>query len=62
MDREVKREGQLYTIAEVQRLLAIGRSKAYALVATRELPAVKIGNCLRVRGEDLIRFVEANRY
>ena len=52
----------LYPIAEIQRRLSIGRSKAYELVATRRLPAVKVGKALRVRAEDLTRFIEENRY
>lgn len=53
---------RLYTVAEVQRLLSIGRSKTYELIATRQIPAVKIGNCLRIRAEDAERFIEENRY
>lgn len=53
---------RLYKIAEVQRRLSIGRSKAYELVATRQLPGVKIGSSLRVREQDLRRFIENNRY
>ena len=52
---------RLYTVAEVQRRLSIGRSKAYELVATCQLPGVRIGSCLRVREQDLRRFIESNR-
>ena len=53
---------RLYALGEVRRRLSIGRSKAYELVATRRLPAVKVGRALRVRGKDLERFIEENRY
>ncbi len=33
----------MYTVAEVARLLGIGRSTAYELVLSGELPAVRIG-------------------
>lgn len=52
---------RLYTVAEVQRLLSIGRSKAYELVAEHQIPAVKIGRSLRIREQDLRHFVESNR-
>ena len=51
---------RLYTVAEIQRRLSIGRSKAYELVATRQLPGVRIGRSLRVREQDLRRFIESN--
>ncbi len=51
------------TIAEVQRRLSIGRTQAYALLAKREIPAVRIGSkSLRVTQEDLERYIEENRY
>lgn len=49
-------------IAEVQRRLSIGRTRVYQLLAKREIPAVRIGRSLRVRREDLERFIEDNRY
>ena len=58
--REPERDERLYKIAEVQRRLSIGRSKAYELVATRQLPGVRIGSSLRVREQDLRRFIESN--
>jgi len=33
---------------EVARLLGIGRTKAFQLMATGELPVVRIGRCVRV--------------
>ncbi len=51
---------RLYTVAEVQRRLCIGRSKAYELVATRQIPGVRIGRSLRIREQDLRRFIENN--
>lgn len=61
MNSSLRNEG-LHTISEVQSQLSIGRSKAYELVAKREIPAVRIGRSLRIRKEDLDRYIEENRY
>ena len=49
------------TLAEVQRVLGLGRTKTYELVATGEIPAVRIGRVLRVNREELDRWLEAKR-
>jgi excisionase family DNA binding protein len=51
----------LYSVAEVQQLLGIGRTTTYELIATRQLPAVRINRSLRVMDEDLRIFIERNR-
>lgn len=58
---ENNRGVRLYSVAEVQRALAIGRTQAYSLVATGQLPAVRIGRSLRICEEDLKVFVDKNR-
>lgn len=52
---------RLCSVNEVQQTLGIGRTKAYELLAARQLPAVRIGRSLRVREEDLREFIERNR-
>jgi prophage regulatory protein len=42
---------------EVARLLGIGRTKAFELIARRELPAVRIGRCVRVSRAALSEWV-----
>jgi excisionase family DNA binding protein len=42
---------------EVALLLGLGRTKVYEMVAAGELPAVRIGRCLRVPREDLRQWV-----
>lgn len=49
-------------IVEVQRRLSIGKTKAYELVARHEIPGVRVGSSLRIRKEDLDRYIEENRY
>jgi excisionase family DNA binding protein len=52
-------EGRLLlTIEAVAELLSLGRTTVYELVATRELPSVKIGRSRRVSYQALHRFVE----
>ena len=42
----------LLTAEEVAILLAIGRTKVFELLASGELPAIRIGRCVRIsRGE-----------
>ncbi len=46
----------------VQQLVDIGRTKAYELVTTGELPAVRIGRCIRVNREELDEWLRTQRY
>ena len=51
-------DGQVsLTVEEAAKRLAIGRTKAYELVASGELQSVTIGRCRRVPVEALERFV-----
>ena len=49
----------LYTVAEVQEMLKIGKSHAYQLVQSGEIPHVRIGKLLRVPADDLERYLES---
>jgi excisionase family DNA binding protein len=44
--------------AEVAQLLGIGRSKAYELMARRELPTIRIGQSIRVPKHALVAWIE----
>ena len=46
----------------VQQLRGIGRTKAYELVVTGELPAVKIGRCIRINRRELDAWLHRQRY
>jgi excisionase family DNA binding protein len=50
------------SLKDVQHLLGIGRTKAYGLVTTGELPAVRIGRCIRVNRTELDEWLRAQRY
>lgn len=47
----------LLRVEEVAPLLGIGRSKAYELVATGDLPALRIGRLIRVPRHALDRWI-----
>jgi excisionase family DNA binding protein len=51
----------LLTVSEVALQLRISRSFAYLLVASGELPVIKIGKSRRVRLIDLEQFINSNR-
>ena len=51
----------LYRVSEVARFLSLGRSKVYEMVRTGALPSVRIDGCRRVRGVDLVAYVESLR-
>jgi excisionase family DNA binding protein len=44
---------------QVARLLGIGRTKAFQLMARRELPVVQIGRCVRVPKSELAQWISA---
>jgi excisionase family DNA binding protein len=50
------------SLKNVQQLLGIGRTKAYELVVTGELPAVKIGRCIRINRRELDGWLHRQRY
>ena len=52
MDDEVLRP------EDVQRILRIGRSKVYQMIARGELPVIRIGRVVRVPRRELERWIE----
>ncbi len=53
---------EFLTVSQVRERLQIGKSKAYSLVATRSIPSIRVGRCLRIRRADLDRYIRDNRY
>ena len=49
------------SLKDVQQLLGIGRTKAYELVGTGELPAVRIGRCIRINRRELDEWLHRQR-
>ena len=51
----------LLTVAQASRHLAIGKTTAYRYIEAGVLPAVKIGNCVRVEPQALDAFIKQHR-
>ena len=52
----------LLTRKEAQNILSIGKNTILELIHTKKLPALKIGNRIRIRKDDLIDFIENSLY
>jgi len=50
----------LMTVREVAEKLELGRSTVYLFIRRKELPCVRFGRAVRVRSDDLEKFIEAN--
>ncbi len=48
-------------VPEMAEFLRIGRSRAYELVGSGEIPSIKIGRSVRVNRGDLERWLEGRR-
>lgn len=47
----------LLTVPEIAKLLKISRSKAYSLTQQKDFPLIKIGKCIRVKKEELLKWL-----
>lgn len=52
--------GKLLKAEEVAELLSVSRSFTYSLMQTGDLPTVRLGRAVRVRPEDLEKFIQLN--
>ncbi len=50
-------EDELLRPGEVQKVLRIGRSKLYEMIARQELPVVRIGRAVRIPRRELERWI-----
>jgi excisionase family DNA binding protein len=55
-------EQEFISLNQLQETLGIGRTKAYDLVASGELPAVRIGRIIRIDKQELTDWLERQRY
>lgn len=51
-------DGKLLTGAEVAQVLQVNKSFAHLLMQRGDLPVVRLGRLVRVRPEDLEKFIE----
>jgi excisionase family DNA binding protein len=68
MDRKQAREKELeleqpvlLTAEQVCRIINLGRSKVYELIAAKQIPSISIGRSRRVLREDLMAWIEKQR-
>lgn len=54
-------ETRLITIVQAAEIIGLSRSKLYELLASRELPSVRIGRARRIDLADLDRFIARHR-
>ena len=54
-------ENNLMKVEDVRKRLALSRAKVYRMIQQKELPAVKIGESVRVAESDLSDFIEKHR-
>jgi excisionase family DNA binding protein len=50
-------EKLLYSVAEVQELTSLGRTKVYELLQTRALESVRVGRAIRIPAKALLEWV-----
>ena len=61
-ERELDQEQPvLLTVEQVCRIINLGRSKTYELIASNLIPSISIGRSRRVLREDLMAWIEKQR-
>jgi excisionase family DNA binding protein len=55
-------EQEFISLNQLQEILGIGRTKAYDLVTSGDLPAVRIGRSIRVDKRDLSDWLGRQKY
>jgi len=55
-------ERALMTVKEVAAALRVSHGTAYALVASGQLPSIRIGRLIRVTPQALEQFIEASQF
>jgi len=48
--------------SEVTKILGIGRSLVYELIARREIPSIRLGRCIRIPSESLKQWLKDMEY
>jgi excisionase family DNA binding protein len=61
-EKQLERDKEYLKVTEVAEYLQIGRTRAYELVSSGEIPSVRIGRSVRVSRRELERWLEKQRY
>lgn len=56
--KDVTQQPQLWTIAQVEKALNLGRTKIYELIEREKLPVQKFGRAVRISPVELQRWLE----
>jgi len=48
--------------SEVTKILGVGRSLVYELIARKEIPSIRLGRCIRIPSESLQRWLKDQEY
>jgi excisionase family DNA binding protein len=51
------KDENFFTPADIANLFKISKAKAYALLKRGEIPSIRIGSLVRVRQEDLLKYI-----
>ena len=51
----------LLTVDDLARILNCGKTKAWELVNTRQLPTIRVGRLVRISPDDLAEFMREHR-
>jgi excisionase family DNA binding protein len=55
------REEGLLSVKDLARVLNCGRTTAWTLIHTRQVPSIRIGRLVRISPEDLDAYIRKNR-
>jgi excisionase family DNA binding protein len=59
--KSANREEGLLSVKDVARILGCGRTMAWSLVNTRQIPSIRVGRLVRISPDDLAEFIRERR-
>jgi excisionase family DNA binding protein len=59
--KSANREEGLLSVKDLARVLSCGRTKAWELVNTRQIPSIRVGRLVRISPDDLAEFMREHR-
>lgn len=55
-------EERLVSVKEMAQMLGVGKTTAWSLIYSRDIPAIRVKGAVRIRPEDIKKFKEQNPY
>lgn len=52
-------KNRIYTVPQVAEILQVSRAFAYGMVSRNEIPHIKLGKSVRVRGAELLDWIDS---